>query len=266
MKNVQNQYFKILNDLRNKKEEVADLDVDNLDSIINQTNALFTNITNSIELKLDARISAETVNISSIDFEKKLRNRKISTELFIKHLNKNFRNTDNSTIQTKRRQKINIFLEKINKNFYGIRFKEIYALAFDKKTKKKKEAAKKDEESTKSTEIKFKQTETEDFTQKIDKLVCHIGNSRIEYYRVVLNPTSFTETIENIFYLSFAVKCNKLKLIFDKNVFYVTGEKNNNKVCIKEHEQCHFTSTINYEEYKKLVQNLEIKEAFLNLK
>ena len=44
-------------------------------------------------------------------------------------------------------------------------------------------------------------------------------NSPINLFEFVINPRSFAQTVENIFYLSFSVQLARAKITFDENEF-----------------------------------------------
>ncbi|ELA48102.1 hypothetical protein VCUG_00340 [Vavraia culicis subsp. floridensis] len=261
MKSIQDQYFDLLNDLRNKKEELADTDTSNLDNIIAKTNTLFTDITTSAELKLDAKISAEAVNLSSLTFEKKLRNRKVTTMSFINNLNKGLKkNIGDEQCAERYNRKMHILFGSLEQRFYGITFKHHYGLAVNDRLRRKREA-KVEEQDRKSTKIEHKRIKDDNFAHKIDKITDAIGNQKIDYYRLVINPDSFTRTIENIFYLSFAIKLKKVKFCFENRRILIAktdGEQEQG-----EKEVNHFISSIDYVEYKRIIHNLNIDKPFL---
>lgn len=261
MKSIQDQYFDLLNDLRNKKEELADTETSNLDNIIAKTNTLFTDITNSAELKLDAKISAEAVNLSSLTFEKKLRNRKVTTMSFINNLNKGLKkDIGDEQCAERYNRKMHILFGSLEQRFYGITFKHHYGLAVHDRLRRKREM-KVEEQDRKSTIIEHKKIKDDNFAHKIDKITDAIGNQKIDYYRLVINPDSFTKTIENIFYLSFAIKLKKVKFCFENGRILIAktdGEQEQG-----EKEVNHFISSIDYVEYKRIIHNLNIDKPFL---
>lgn len=263
MTSLQEKYFEILNNIRLEKEELKDVDSTKIDSIITKANNLFNDVSNPVELKLDARISAETVNLSSVDFEKRLRNRKITTSKFINQLNRCFdERVNGSDEQRNHTKKLENFFVELRKKFFGIKFTEIYTLGEEKKFKKR-EGRKKDEDDNEKTTINKCQMKDDTFINKIEKIVEKIGDQKIDYYKAVLDPNSFTKTIENIFALSFAVKLQKLSLVFDEDFLFVikgaVGQISDENTEIR-----HFASIIDHEEYKTLLNLLKIEKPFLD--
>lgn len=267
MKSVQDQYFELLSDLKNKKEDFSDIETANLDRIIARTNALFSVVTNSVELKLDAKISAEAINLSSLTFEKKLRNRKVTTMSFINNVNKALKEEEEGDQINIHKRQMNVLFKTLNSQFYGISFKNHYSLVPTNKPRKAKEIKREnnDERNEKCTKIEHKRMKEDSFSGKIDRIVKAVADKKIEYYMLIINPISFSKTIENIFYLSFAIKLRKVKFLFeDKKAFILT---NDNKATIEGEEEAelnHFTSSLDYVEYKRITENLKIEKPLLD--
>ncbi|KRH92219.1 hypothetical protein M153_9688000863 [Pseudoloma neurophilia] len=268
MSRLQEKYFEILNNIRTEKGELKDFDREKIDSFWDEANLLFSDIKNPIELKLDARISAEAVNLSSVDFEKKLRNRKITTQRFIEQLNRAL--IQDSDQKNTNIRKIDMFFNEMRKNYYGIKFHEFMSIGEPRRINRISGTRKKDEKNFEQTQVDKGEMKEDTFLIKINKIVEKIGIQTIDYYKIVLDPTSFTKTIENIFALSFAIKLKKLSLIFDENgnisltkrFIEITTDDRAEKEDV---HLRHFASTIDYKEYLRLLEILNIKEAFLKL-
>lgn len=271
MTDLQQKYFEILKNIKDEKVDLGDINNQKIEDIINQANLLFSEVSNPIELKLDARISAETVNLSSVYFEKKLRNRKITTQKFIQHLNRAM-NPDVSEDMSNHTNKLNTFFMELTNKYYGIKFMEFQTIG-EIKCRQPREITGKEEKEHGMTQISQCNLKDDTFIAKIDKIVDLIGDQKIDYYRAVLDPNSFTKTVENIFSLSFAIKLKKISLISDEqgNFFLskrapVNASGNLETVTpSQETEIKHFSSTMDHEEYRQLVDVLEIDKPFIDI-
>ncbi|ELQ76247.1 hypothetical protein THOM_0757 [Trachipleistophora hominis] len=155
---------------------------------------------------------------------------------------------------------MHILFANLEQKFYGITFKNHYSLVIPDKSKKKREV-KIEEQDRKSTKVEHKKMKDENFAHRIDTIVHAVGDQKIEYYRLVVDPNSFTKTIENIFYLSFAIKLKKVKFCPEDGKILVmkdVGDKEPNERHIN-----HFISSIDYVEYKRIIHNLNIKKPFI---
>lgn len=259
MKSLQEKYFEILNEIRNEKDELTGVDSEKIESFMNKSNSLFEDISNPIELKLDARVSAETINLSSVDFEKKLRNRKMSTTNFICQLNE----CSKSEAQDGKKRLDDLF-KSLNSKYFGLKFANFFTLGEERRIARRRNIAQRDEDEDEATSIQKCDTTDDTFMKKIDKIVGLIGDKKLDYYWIVLDPNSFTKTIENIFSLSFAVKLQKLNLLFEEGGLFVIKSQSTNK-SDDDGELRHFASTIDFLEYKQLCRSLRIEKAFLEL-
>lgn len=272
MTNLQQKYHEILKSIKHEKEDLKDIDDRKIDYFITQTNLLFSNVSTPIELKLDARISAEAVNLSSVYFEKKLRNRKITTQKFIEHLNKSL-NTNTEENRDIYINKLNIFFKDLTKKYYGIKFMEFQTIG-EIQQRKPREIKANDEHELETTQVSQCNMKDDTFMAKIYKIVNLIGNQKIDYFRAVLDPNSFTKTIENMFTLSFAIKMKKILLSSDDDGNFLLSRRisvdtsqnaTEDETASQDNELNHFSSTIDYKEYKLLLGILDIDKSFINI-
>ncbi|CCG23707.1 Nse4 protein [Candida orthopsilosis Co 90-125] len=101
-----------------------------------------------------------------------------------------------------------------------------------------------------------------------DKYLKKESKEEINFFKFFINPHSFAQSVENLFYTSFLIKDGRLKLYTGKS-----GVPCISRVSQKELEQIkldssnilssHHIATFNYDVWQYFIQELDIKEAFL---
>jgi hypothetical protein len=245
----------LLQQIRNQKEEILENKDNVLDGIITRANALFSHIKSPSELKLDARISTESTALSSQYMGKVLRNDTICSDSFISLVNDSF-NDKSEYFWTYR--------EKMEHNFHGIEFVDRFVMAYKEDEKKQRNKPVRDRLTDTSPERPKKVTELygDEGTLKVVKKIKSIVRLKgeVEYYRLVINPTSFSKTVENIFYLSFAVKIGMVALV-NKNGVLVVSTNGGEEI---EGSRGHLVFDIEYSEYFKIIERLGISDPLID--
>ncbi|KAI5970066.1 hypothetical protein CANMA_000890 [Candida margitis] len=101
-----------------------------------------------------------------------------------------------------------------------------------------------------------------------DKYLKKQNDEDINFFRFFINPKSFAQSVENLFYTSFLIKDGRLKLYTG-----ASGVPCISRVNQKELEQIkldssnilssHHIATFNYDVWQHFIEELDIKEAFL---
>ena len=94
--------------------------------------------------------------------------------------------------------------------------------------------------------------EVKDSMNKIGKIIqnyCKIHNKPVDFFALVLHPTDFAKTIENMLHLSYYMRENKVKLVMDADGI----------------PQLELISSINNSEQQEVAENEEIEQKFHNL-
>ncbi|MEN2497644.1 MAG: Non-structural maintenance of chromosomes element 4 A, partial [Marteilia pararefringens] len=93
------------------------------------------------------------------------------------------------------------------------------------------------------------------------------GNQPIEFFKFILDPTSFSLTVENLFHLSFLVRDNWVKLVWVDEVLYIlpkTAEKSRNRseldVEIDENTN-HMIFNMTYKIWKQLIDAYDMQDS-----
>ncbi|KAG0440357.1 Non-structural maintenance of chromosome element 4 [Dictyocoela muelleri] len=239
-KMIKEEYNELLRELRFKKER--DGDDQYLNEILDKSDILFEKIEDVNLLKIDAKIRSESTRLSNQCLEKQIKG--------------NF--TVNDFINFMKKPEFNEFCRKIAENYIGIDFFVPCSLV-----PKESITRKKSEKITESQAIepnKIEKIDEDEAVVYIDKIVASISEN-VNFYKLVLDPNSFSKTVENIFYTSFAIKLKKLFVFQDNSGNILVTKINPNKG--KNNDDSHLIFDIEFNEYKKLIENLKIHEAFI---
>lgn len=284
-KNLQKKYIEILEDLRKNKTSLED-DDNTLKSIIIRSNVLFRDVENTSEMNLDAKVIIETNRLNAAKLDKNSRNRELTTEKFIEIMK------EGGPAEEK-------FARAVFERSRGVKiFKSTPFGVIEGKKERKKAVKKIIEEITEESAVKignYKDSQTDFMTKEISKIKTVIEKHKsIEFFRLVIDPKSFSNTIQNIFHLSFVFKTGYVNMVSKNNAIFV--EKNfysnfnenfekrelNNKENLKKKAKTvkkeveeidlgeintdreHFIFNIDYEEYLQIVKNLKIDDKMIN--
>lgn len=239
-------YIKLLNKIQTDKQlYIANVN-DTLTELITESEKLFDRIQRPSTLKLDARLLTESTTISSINFEKTIRNNAIDTQRFISLYHND---------------RLDEYYSKVMKKFNGIRMYQLFVTEYEENQNRRsinrnKITVDTEPEIPKCIHENLEVDINKEIPDKIQKLVEKVGD--IEYYRLVVDKDSFGKTIENMFYLAFAVKLGKVSLCSKNSILYVSKESRDSEGY--EHLIVDFT----YDDYKNIIEKLNIQETFLN--
>lgn len=239
-KTVRDEYNELLHELRFNKDRENDEKY--LDEILNKTDVLFEKVDDINLLKIDAKIRSEGTRLSKQSLEKQIKGG-YSVMDFIKFIGKD--GFDN-------------FCTDISRDYIGIDFYTPCSLVPKESISRKRSERLQD--STAVVPSKMEIINEDEAVANIDKIVASITDS-VGFYNLVLDPHDFAKTIENIFYTAFAVKLGRLNLRKGQSgEILVTKESDKSDYS---NEEGHLIFDIEYDEYKKLIEKLEIKDAFI---
>ncbi|EJW02298.1 hypothetical protein EDEG_03262 [Edhazardia aedis USNM 41457] len=259
-------YAEIISKVTENRDQYMRAKDNDLNELIHETDILFEKIKKPTTLKLDARFLTESTQISCTRFEKHLRSVDISTEKLIDSVS-------NRSIAAYK------FCEIVKAGFCGVQFPRNINLEANlgKKQIQRRNTAKQNELEIVSPTIPQKVTEVnknEALLLKRVDLIREVLNeqNRVEYFRLVIDPFSFSNTVENMFYLAFAVKSNYCNLEFDNDILFVVHNKSTDKLnksrsidSGKTENDRHMIVSLTYEEYKTIIKNLNINKPMLFL-
>jgi Uncharacterized conserved protein len=91
----------------------------------------------------------------------------------------------------------------------------------------------------------------------------------VNFFEFFINPDSFSQSVENLFYTSFLIKDARLKLFLDKdgipNVFRVSDQEcSDAKEQLKSIETNHHIATFDYKTWQNLIREFNITTSFLD--
>ncbi|KAK6465842.1 Nse4 C-terminal-domain-containing protein [Scheffersomyces coipomensis] len=90
----------------------------------------------------------------------------------------------------------------------------------------------------------------------------------LNFFKLFINPHSFSQSVENLFFTSFLIKDARLKLYTDEHGIpmvkrVLPGEREYNAAGPKEQNSRHNIATLNYNTWQNLIERFNITEAFL---
>lgn len=125
-----------------------------------------------------------------------------------------------------------------------------------------------DDDATLSKELVIIYRQLRNFWKDQNETYMGLPNS-VNYYRFVINPHDFAETIENMFYVAFLVKEGMVKLHIDNEtgmpaiVKISTQQRTAYKVNKNQFETKQVISTFDYETYQNIIGKFEISEPMI---
>ncbi|KAG7665156.1 uncharacterized protein J8A68_001212 [[Candida] subhashii] len=93
------------------------------------------------------------------------------------------------------------------------------------------------------------------------------GNG-VNFFKLFINPKSFGQSVENLFYISFLIKDGKLKLYLDESGTPCVRRVSQNELAeatldSSDLKSSHHIATFNYHAWKTYIENFKITEPFL---
>lgn len=240
---VKRLYFEILQKKANHSISSKDL--------LQQVDELFKNIDNTADLKLDAELNYDATLGAASDLDRSYRGITMDEDKFINFI------LEGENANT---EEFAIFIKYMRSTFYGVSFFEQLNLYTNNEISNKKIRTKLQLDNNEmKIASKAEKSQQEDIsisiTKKIKKKVIELG--KVELYMLVLDPNSYSKTIENIFYMSFALKLGFISLEWKDEKIYVVPDRENGG------SKEHFIFTIEESEYNELNQKFGLKEAIL---
>lgn len=239
---ITQQYLQLLSNIQTT--DIHNTNTDKLDDLLTQTEILFSQIQKPCILKLDARIIQEAVSLTSERLESSIRNFKLNT----------------STLLTMNVNNLEKYYKRAIKHFYGVYFKQNIELLNVEKIKRNMQPRNvlQECEIKKPTFLVNKENDNIEIVDKIVKLVMKMG--RIEYFRLVVDVGSFSRTVENMFYLAFAVRMRMVSVRMEDGVVSVVvcGDGGGD-----EEVEAHMIVDLDYEEYSGIKVKLNLEKSLI---
>lgn len=240
---VQEGYLDLLQEIRDSREEILE-DKQKLEDLIDASNKLFKRIKTSSELKLDARINAISTRMSCSRMEKDIESDAFTSMRLVELI-------ENDMLDDFYRYAMSCNRE--------MRFLD--HISFSQKENRSEQRA-----ATQRAKLVPADAETPSSNAKADdpddgaRILLQMKDvlvERMEYFSFVVDPESFSRTVENVFYLSLAVRSGALSLLCDGNVLYVTPDRQSGG------NSEHFSLELSYDEYVEIVQRMGIAKGLI---
>ncbi|WUR04228.1 non-structural maintenance of chromosomes element 4 (NSMCE4) [Vairimorpha necatrix] len=235
-KNIQGDYIEILKRLKTSKKEHSEEDLSLVD-ILDDSNILFSQISNTSELKLDAKVTEIHSDLFLRRFTKNVKNRKINAKNFIEKVNE---------------KKLDEFFKKVAMQSRKCHFAKFIDFDFYRVTKERKPVERIQKVVKDVTTLTGQNDIEEDvciFLQDLEKKLKKC--KQIPFYDCVLDPVSFDKTVENIFNCSIAIRSKRIMFHTEAGNIYLVMYYENEKENIK-HDN-HVVFDITYDKYLELI-------------
>jgi len=95
------------------------------------------------------------------------------------------------------------------------------------------------------------------------KKACKENPNGVDYYRFVIDPTSFAATVENMFYVSFLIRDKRVRLTVNKETGLPTIARVRSDEEIDATECVQHITTLDQETWKKLIHRLDIRAPLI---
>lgn len=239
-KEPQDEYLNLLDEVRVSKEEILD-DKKKLNELIETSNELFKRIKTSSELKLDAKFNAMTLKLAHLRMDRDFNVNSLTLKKFLKIIN-----DDN----------INEFVSYGIKCSQGISFSDNLVLKCKKEDRPIRSQQVRNRLIISKTEIPKSLSVNEEINtqNKIAENLEDIlkNNERYEYTKLVIDCESFTKTIENMFYLSAAVRNRMCSITKIDGILYIIPFNE-----ITENEKGHGAIDMSYDKYISILEKMK---------
>ncbi|KAF7703777.1 Interacting inhibitor of differentiation [Cucumispora dikerogammari] len=266
MLTIEQEYLEIIEKIKMERQSMEETDDILLSILQERANELFDKIENTNELKLDAKFKKVSNKVVYNKFAKSKNDIRISCTDFVKFLtdpqNEDFFKVVSSCYD----QSLKLRIPKTFKQPLGEQKKIKTTLTW-----------KYMKENISPLKTSIPEEEEDIIDSMINKIVTVVRREKkVEWFRLILNPFSYSKTIENVFYLSFANKMGKINIFEEESKIYVQLEEehqdaHNNKIFGKQHSETqkengqkqNFIFNIELFEYEELIKKLKIKTSML---
>ncbi|KAI5189329.1 hypothetical protein NECID01_0524 [Nematocida sp. AWRm77] len=244
-KSVREEYIELLAETKEEKRKPKE-DGSVLYTLYEKTNTLLQEVETAPELRLDACVSGEVVDLYSKQVGKLCAGTLLTVAQFVSLM---------KTPEAWRQAQ-----EYSTDVYRGAYFPRLLCLREEESPPRKKPARRREE----STEIEkpgaeenqaLQQTDAPWEVKKIFQVLQSIGT--VELLRLVVDPQDFSKTVENLLYLSFAVKLERAFLHTKNGTLYVSSTKQ------EEETLSHFILTISPQEHARAVKQLHLETSML---
>ncbi|ORD96973.1 hypothetical protein HERIO_1127 [Hepatospora eriocheir] len=218
--------------------------------ILFNLNQLLSDVHSTTEFKNDIRVVIKTIKTEYESMFKKF-NPSLTNEKIFDIINRH--EFDTFFEFCKRRESKCLFADILNIGFQGIERKRQEKERVD-------EALEKAEANTLKNIDKQHEQEAMKEIEKIDLILKQ--NQKIEYFKLIIDPKSFSKTIYNAFNLSLATRLKKAEFKMIEKTLYVCVCKNIKSIKNNE-EYIHSILSLDYKKYLKLIEEMNLIESVI---
>lgn len=244
---LRHEYLEVLAEAYEKK--ISGLNTkDDFYDLYKRTNVLLDEIETAPELNLDARVSGELIDLTG----KKLNN------LFCGGLIP-FEDVIRLMQIPGTFERASAY---VNTIYRGARFPQLLLLNLEDEEKERpakktkiKEETKELEQPKKEQKKELEQIDAPDKIKKIFEIIQKV--EKIELLKLIVHPTDFSKTVENLLYLSFAIKLERAYIIESEKQYFVMSTKQ------EDIDKSHLILTITQEEAQEAIKTYQITHPLI---
>ncbi|OAG29535.1 hypothetical protein NEDG_00668 [Nematocida displodere] len=244
---IRKEYIELMEETKEKKDSSEA--ESSLFAIYQRTNTLLASVTTTPELRLDASVSGEVVDIASNRLHKLCVGALITPEEFVASMREAVFSEG--------------FFREAHSCFRGALFPAILsvegeALERDRRAPKKR----KDEGEIERPEAAPKNTLAQiDAPEKVKAIFKVLSQKkRIELLHLIVDPENFAKTVENLLYLSFAIKLERAFISKENGSFLVTADQEEHSL----HDPSHLILSISQEEAEDAARKHGLTRSLLD--
>ncbi|KAM0671341.1 hypothetical protein CWI42_091710 [Ordospora colligata] len=241
---VQKKYICLIEELHELREGAVDDDV-RLENVVSRSNVLFKRIKTCSELKLDAKITAMSIGLTCKGIEKKMEPEEISSKMLVEVMCSNL---------------VDRMCEAAVGCYVGMSFADNLVLSRSGVVKERSRIQQSrrrdlnvDRDAMRPIEKDVQSEEEPEMLCKISRMIA--DKRKIDYFELVVDPESFSKTVENILYFSLAMRSGRVCLKSQDNKLLACESSND------QDEMIHLVIEMTYEEYLKISASMKEKEA-----
>jgi non-structural maintenance of chromosomes element 4 len=242
---IHHRYLDLLQEIRVSKDEILE-NRSKLESLIETSNILFKKINTSSELRLDAKVNALSTRMSHTRMERDMSESGMTSKRFIAYLEKGL---------------LEEFYEYAFSCYWGMVFLDQLVLRTEEGEQGKRAPPQRRQLNVAEAEIPRPVSavgEDTDLFEIVSQIRCLASErGECDYFELVIDPASFSKTVENMFYLSFAIRSGIVSLVSREDALVICSGTTAGE------DSGHLVLEMTYEEYRAIIERMGGREALL---
>ena len=256
-------YNNLLQQTREQKNEMMLPTSDSLGKLVEKANNLMNKVRNTTEATLDSNFLLASASIGADRMKNLYQVKGIGLEEYLSRIEPLLRNEDSMLLAKYDFRRLSVLASEHGKRAFVADFLNgpIELLPTIREPKKRRAEQ---EKVTKSTSPEIVAVEKDDSQNETTMRIINVFTTLekvapINFYSFIVDADSFSNTVENLFYLSFLIKDFKAKLFMQDDELFVT-------LCSDEEDEEeaeHLILDISIEKWKEIIQKNQIRGSVI---